>query len=155
MLGRVRSNLTGQVATLVYNTTISPLFNYCAIVWNSCNATASMKLQRLQNRAVRVVLKADNSLPSEIALGELKWIPLAQRRRLHQAILIYQYLNNEVEGIDINLVRHMDIHGYNTRRKENFLLPKPKSNQLKKSFKYSALHTWNSMPKGDVTRDDF
>ena len=87
-----------------------------------------MKLQRLQNRAARVVLKADNSLPSEIALGELKWIPLAQKRRLHQAILIYQYLSNEVEGIDITLVRHMDIHGYNTRRKEDFLLPKPKSN---------------------------
>ena len=68
MVRRVRPYLTWQMATFVYNTIISPLFDYCAVIWNSCNATASMKLQRLQNRAARVVPKADNSLPLEIAL---------------------------------------------------------------------------------------
>ena len=146
LLKRVMPYLTRQIATLFFNTTISPLFDYCAVTWNSCNITASKKLQRLQNRAARVVLKSDNSLSSESALTQLNWSPLAQRRRFHFAIMLYKCLNNQTEGIDFDLIRHMDMHSYNTRRKEDFVLPKPKSNQLKKSFKYSATQIWNSLP---------
>ena len=38
----------------------------------------------------------------------------------------------------------MDRHIYNTRRKENFVLQKPRTNFLKRSFKYSAIELWNS-----------
>ena len=40
----------------------------------------------------------------------------------------------------------MDRHSYNTRNNEYFVLPKPKINQLKRSFKYSAILTWNLLP---------
>ena len=85
-------------------------------------------------------------MPSEIARNELNWIPLSARRRFDKAILMFKCLRKDTEGLDMNLVCHMDIHHYNTRRKEDFVPPKPRTNQLKQSFKYSAIQTWNSLP---------
>ena len=146
LLRRVRPYLTNFTATLIYNTTIAPLFDYCDVIWDCCSASAASKLQRLQNRAARVILESDNTMPSEIARNELNWIPLAARRQFHKAILMFKCLRKDTEGLDMNLVCHMDIHHYNTRGKENFVPPKPRTNQLKRSFKYSAIQTWNSLP---------
>ena len=90
------------------------------------------KLQRLQ-------------ITSETARNELNWIPLTARRQFHKAILMFKCLRKDTEGLDMNLVRHMDIYHYNTRRKEDFVPPKPRTNQLKRPFKYSAIQTWNSL----------
>ena len=38
------------------------------------------------------------------------------------------------------------MHNYNTKRKSNFRLPKPKTGQLKRTFRYSAAQIWNSLP---------
>ena len=59
---------------------------------------------------------------------------------------MYKCLNNDVEGIDNNFLRHMARHNYNTRRKENIVLPKPITNFLKRSFKTSAIELWYSIP---------
>ena len=146
LLRRVRPYLTNFTATLVYNATIAPLFDYCDVIWDCYNVSVASKLQRLQNRAARVILKSDNTMPSEIARNDLNWIPLTARRQFHKAILIFKCPRKDTEGLDLNLVRHMDIHHYNTRRKEDFVSPKPRTNQLKRSFKYSAIQTWNSLP---------
>ena len=144
-LRRLRPYLTNFTATLAYNATIAPLFDYCDVIWDCCVSAAS-KLQRLQNREARVILKSDNTMPSEIARNELNWIPLTARRQFHKAILMFKCLRKDTEGLDMNLVCHMDIHHYNTRRKKDFVPPKPRTKQLKRSFKYSAIQTWNSLP---------
>ena len=53
------------------------------------------ELQRLQNRAVRVILKSDNSIPSEIARNELNWILLTAKPQFHKAILMYKCLRKD------------------------------------------------------------
>ena len=40
----------------------------------------------------------------------------------------------------------MDRHQHNTRRKEDSILPKPKTEQLKRTFRYSTAQIWNSSP---------
>ena len=39
----------------IYNALIQPQFNYCSVVWGNCSKTLSDKLQKLQNRAARIV----------------------------------------------------------------------------------------------------
>ena len=38
----------------------------------------------------------------------------------------------------------MERHNYNTRRKRDFILPKPSIEQLKRMFRYSAAQIWNN-----------
>lgn len=67
LLRRIRPLLTIPTAKLIWNTTISPLLDYCDVVWDSCTVTAATKLQRLQNLDGRLILRADNNMPSEDA----------------------------------------------------------------------------------------
>jgi hypothetical protein len=59
---------------------------------------------------------------------------------------MYKYMHYDNEGINLDLTKHKEKHNYNTRNKEDLLLPKPRTNQLKRSFEYSAISTWNSLP---------
>ena len=70
-----------------------------------------------------------------------------QRRNYDKAIFTYKCLNNQLEGLDTNYLRYSEIHNYNTRQKDNFILPKPRTEYLKRTFKYTSIALWNSLPK--------
>ena len=38
-----------------FNALVQPYFNYCSEVWGHCNKSLSNKLQKLQNRAARIL----------------------------------------------------------------------------------------------------
>lgn len=154
ILKRIMPFLSKSTANLVYNTTISPVFDYCGVVWDSCGTTSATKLQGLQNRAARLILGVNSTTPSDIALHQLGWIPLSDRRQKHKAILMYKYLHCDIEGLNMDLTKYVERHRYNTRNKEDFILPKPRTNQLKRSFKYSTTSIWNSLPMSTRNADN-
>lgn len=78
--------LTLPSAQTVYKSTIQPLFDYCGVVWDTCSDTSSLRLQRLQNRAGRVILLTDNCNPSASVRVKLNWSTLQQRRKYNKAI---------------------------------------------------------------------
>ena len=39
----------------MYHSLVLPYFDYCSLVWNNCSQTLKDKVQRLQNRAARVI----------------------------------------------------------------------------------------------------
>ena len=70
-----------------------PYFDYCSIVWDGIGSELSKKLQRLQNRAARVIT-GDTCLThgSDETLKKLGWSNLYQRR-LEQKALRSTYLS--------------------------------------------------------------
>ena len=120
ILKRIMPWLALPSAQTVYKSTIQPLFDYCGVVWDTCSETSSLRLQRLQNRAGRVILLTDNCNPSASVRAKLNWSTLQQRRKYNKAILTYKFLNNQLEGLDTNYVRHSEVHSYNTRNKDKF-----------------------------------
>ena len=73
----------------VYNALIRPHFDYCSEVWDTLGNGLSNRLQKLQNRAARVVLGMSNDIPGSEALDMLGWQPLETRRantKLEQCI---------------------------------------------------------------------
>ena len=58
-LKRLRPYICDETAILIYRALIEPYFDYCSPVWDGlCNELAD-KLQKLQNRAIRVITKSD------------------------------------------------------------------------------------------------
>ena len=43
----------------VYDSLVQPRFNYCSVVWGNCGSRLSEKLQKLQNRAARILMCAN------------------------------------------------------------------------------------------------
>ena len=52
---RIRYFLPFEILLNVYNFLVQPHFDYCNVVWGNCSKNLSSKLQRLQNRAARVI----------------------------------------------------------------------------------------------------
>ena len=51
----IRHTVPWKTLPTIYNSLVQPHFDYCSSVWGSCCKSLSQKLQKLQNRAVRVI----------------------------------------------------------------------------------------------------
>ena len=55
----------------VYNAIVQPHFDYCSLVWDIGNAYSLKKLQKMQNRAARVITGKSYEVRSQSILQEL------------------------------------------------------------------------------------
>ena len=68
-LKRIRSCISMNTAIQVYQALISqPHFDYCCSVWDGLGETLSSKLQKLQNRAVRVITRSSYDTNATVLL---------------------------------------------------------------------------------------
>ena len=54
-LKRIRAFVPYKTLLFIFNSLVKPHFDYCNVVWGSYNKTLANKLQKLQNRAARVL----------------------------------------------------------------------------------------------------
>ena len=146
-LRRIRSLISQSTAVQIYNALIQPHFDYCAPVWDGLSSYLCEKLQKLQNRAARVILQAKYETSSSLLLETLKWDRLSLRRRKQKATMMFKSLNGlaPVYLHDLFSERHTDYDLRDSFRKLN--LPKPRTDYLKRSFGYSGALLWNSLPE--------
>ena len=57
ILYRLSKFLSQNILNIIYNTIIQPDFDYCVTVWGNCSSVHFNKLQKLQNRAARIICK--------------------------------------------------------------------------------------------------
>jgi hypothetical protein len=75
-----RLYISQDTAARVYQGLIEPYFSYCAPVWNGIGSKLSDKLQKLQNRAARVITRSSYDASSSSVLEELRWNNLYTNR---------------------------------------------------------------------------
>ena len=85
-LKRVRPFISTASATPIYQALIQPHFDYCSSVWDGCSAKLSDKMQKLQNRAARIITKSNYDSSTTQLLESLHWDNLLKRRKKTQGI---------------------------------------------------------------------
>ena len=145
-LKRLRPFINKETAIKIYQALIEPHFDYCSPVWDGLNGQLSNKLQKLQNRAVRVLTNAAyEDSPSEI-LDHLGWDKLTDRRKKLKAVLMFKETRKLAPKYIQGLFKPIE-SCYEIRDIENKLaLPKPRTDYLKRSISYSGPALWNSLP---------
>ena len=93
ILKKVKPFLNSENIDTLYRSIIEPYFSYCCLVWDSIGDTLSNSLQRLQNRAARIVTGAAYSKPSGEVFEELGWTQLNSMRQFHKAIMMFKIVN--------------------------------------------------------------
>ena len=81
---------------LVYNALIQPYFDYCCEVWDTLGKGLSERLQKLQNRAARLIMNLNNEHGQSAlarALNSLGWKLLEERRVEMKARIMYKTVN--------------------------------------------------------------
>ena len=108
---------------------------YCSVVWSPCTKRNTDKLERVQRRATKLILKSDD--PYGIHLKKLNLMSLEKRRSLADVTFLYKVLNG---NIDIDISKIIDFHSeadcFSLRAKDSFTLKKKyaRTNVLKYSF---------------------
>ena len=93
-LRRLKDFVDRQTLISVYNVIVHPYFDYCCEVWDVLGEIQSKKLQKLQNRAARIILNMSNDTDHFVALQALGWKTLKVERKKVKAEMMYKLLNN-------------------------------------------------------------
>ena len=87
-LKRLRPFICEDTAILLYRALIEPYFDYCCPVWDGLSKELADKLQKLQNRAIRVITKSDHYSSATALRGELRWDNLSLYQKEKEKIEI-------------------------------------------------------------------
>ena len=131
---------------LVYNALIQPHFDYCCEVWDELDKGLIERLQKLQNRAARLIMNFRNEHgQSIVARTSLGLTSLEERRTVMKARLMYKTVNQLAPQRLCNIFQLSDtVNKYNLRGSSTGLfIPRPRTEFLKKSFSYSGAKLWN------------
>ena len=56
-LARISNYLDESARKIIYNSFVTSKFNYCPLVWHFCGATNSNKIEKIQERCLRIIYK--------------------------------------------------------------------------------------------------
>jgi len=136
----------------IYCTYVRPHFDYGDIIFHGhITATDSLRLERLQNRAARLVTGALFRTPTADLLKDLGWKTLHVRREMICLINLYKIMNPSYHApsylTDIVPAIRNQITARCLRNANNISLPTNRLTSFKQSFLPSSIRSWNRLPE--------
>ena len=143
---RIRHLVPQATLQLIYQALVQPHFDYCNIVWENCRITLKNKVQKLQNRAARVLTYSNYDVDAGHLFKLLGWKNLAFQQQIQRATMVYRSLHGLAPNYLSSKFERREV-AYNLRDSENKLnVPLPRTNYYKNSFSYSGAILWNCLP---------
>ena len=72
---------------------VEPHFRYCCAVWGCCGITEISKLQKLQNRAARIITNGSFDAPSKPLIQNLNWKTINDMIKHENRTMVYKSIN--------------------------------------------------------------
>lgn len=151
LLSQISQFLSTEDRLLFYNAYIRPQFDYCCVIWGNSTSYNINKINKLQRRACKLILRNDYTNLEE-ARNHLKMFSFSESVFLQKAKVMYKVANNIAPEYLIDLFQMRAVNSDDTLSNlrsvtnRNFLIPKPKIGLFKNSLSYSGAVVWNSIP---------
>ena len=144
---RIRPFLLPEIRQYIYNALVQPHFDYYSIVWGNCGKMLSERLQKLQNRAARILTSSSYDADALYLLQQLGWKDLITQRQIQETLMVFKALNDLAPDHLSSMFTKRTMSGYVFRDPTNKLnVTLPRTNYLKRSFSYRGATLWNSLP---------
>ena len=131
----------------IYRFIVEPHINYCCFVWGSSGITRIESLQKLRNRAVRIVTGSSFDAQSEPLRKDLGWLSVKEMIVKETPTMMYKSLNDLAPKYPSDLfVRLSNFHIVelrNTKINLAVLLMRTVSDQ--KAFSYRGTKVWKKL----------
>ena len=148
---RLKHFLPSHMLMRIYSSIIQPKFDHAITIWGYTCYNNLHKIQRLQNRAARIVTGNYDYVTTRGTelVKRLKWMCVTQRRYYFMSILIYKSIHGMAPAYlcnEINL--HSEIAERTTRsvNDNNVFVPYAHLESFKNSFTHTGTIVWNSLP---------
>ena len=148
LLSKIRKWITEDTAVFIYKSMIAPILDYGDIIYMGGLSANLSKLQRLQNRALRICLNIHHYLPTILLHQQTKVPNLVTRRSSNLKKYMFKQKENE-ELVQIPVV--------NTRLHDaiTFKTVRPKIEKYKKNPLYRGALLWNSLSSNVRNIEDY
>lgn len=136
-----------ETRKLVYNSIVAPNFDCCASLYIGINNEHKNRLQKLQNRAMRSIIRCEYRTSRILMLNTLKWISVSERQELITMLMIFKLrcgMLPEYMSEDVNFVQNAS--GRELRNGEHFRIQRRKKECNKKNLFYLGLKKYNEIP---------
>lgn len=144
-LRRIRRFLNEKSRILVYKSFIASNFNYCPLSYIFCDKKSIRKLEKLQERALRIVFTDENASYEDL-LKRGNFLPLSALRFKHLAIELFKCIHGQNPRYLNDLFQEQS-NDYDMRSINR--LKQPKFYTYKygfRSFRYYGAKFWNMLP---------
>ena len=145
MLKTISNIVDKDTMLLVYNALVLSHLSYCDVVWGNCGKCLQNNLQKIQNRAARIINNTPWDSSGNYNLNKLGWDTLEKKRKKNIALMMFDILNKNGPSYLSNKFVFKE-RPYNTRS-GNLCIDtiKPKTESAKRTFLYRGATLWNSL----------
>lgn len=145
---RIRNKISITTAINIYNTIIKPHFEFgSTILYTCCLETQIERMQKLQNKAMRCILKCNRYTPISVMLDSLQWLNIKQRLEMNTLCFVQKMkMGNAPEYLCENIKYVGEVQPYELRNSENFRLQRTTSTAMQRSLFYKGLKLYNKIP---------
>ena len=135
------------IITFVYSN-----FNYGSLIWHFCNKKSQNKIEKIQERWLKVLLNDYTSNYEEL-LENSKSVPMKIKRLRTIIIVIFKTLNNQ----NANFMKEIFHHSPNLthRKHNNYVHPQHTTRFGTKSLRALGAHLWNLLPENIKSTESF
>ena len=146
-MSRCSSTLSVWSRKIIFNTLILPHFNYCATIMYLFQQNEIGRLQKLQNRAMRIILSCNRYASINTMLSSLQWLPVSLYIKYNVLVFIFKVKTGSAPSyLTSKLTYNNEIHQYNTRQQNNFFIP-PRNKKIgTNSVFHKGLNDFNKLP---------
>lgn len=139
-LGRISRKLAIETKIIIYKTIIAPHLDYCSTILYLMNDEQMNKLQKIQNRAMRIILRMNRYTSRKFMLETLQWQSVRQRLTFNALIMIHKINNNLTPNyLKENIQRVCETSTHETRNKNELRLPKYKKAKTQNNIFYKGV----------------
>ena len=145
MLKYSKKYLSLETIQRMYFSIVDPHFRYCCSVWGCAGDTTLKKLQKLQNRAARVVTNSPFDKSSLPLISQLGWLTIKEMIDFETASIVYKSLNGLAPPYMQSMFHKLsDSCNRNLRNTSTDLrIPLCKTSNGQRSFSYRGVTVWN------------
>lgn len=148
LLSRLAPSLTQWSKITVYNTLILPHLTFGSSVLYLINRNELNRLQKLQNRAMRIILNVPKDTPIKTMLRSLDWLSVEYYIEYQSMILIYKMRNSLTpKYLTDKLVENTSVHNYNTRTRNEFHVMTKNKKRSERSIFHKGVLRYNELPE--------
>ena len=143
-LARISNYLDESARRIIYNSFVSSNFNYCPLVWHFCGVTNGNKVEKIQERCLRIIYKdyessydrlLDRANTTKLAISRLRILILEVFKSIHM-------LNPKC----ISDLFELKSTNYSFRNKVKVLQPKRRTTKYGlRTISYTGAKLWNDL----------
>lgn len=149
LLGLIRKYLTRYSAIRLFKALAMPYMEYAYFILGACNDKSITKLQRLQNRGMRICLKSTRLTPTSILHEQCKMLTVRNKMILNTL----KVMNRRIHRAHCP-DRNSNIRATRSNRAPLFIEIFPLSARFQKSLCGWGYQLWNRLPADARATDD-